>query len=268
MNNFIGEFLGFSLGGYHSSTLNIVRVSTNDRYVENLLPSFQNLTATVIGGNGTYYWGANYTQKIFTIDFAFDDLHDVDISRLKKIFGSTEVQPLIFDEAPYKKYMVKSAAPPILKYICFTDYDTNIYKGEGSVQLISFYPFAIGVQDQNIRYEETGSMIGNNGELEGEWQLIYKISDLNNDLSLQLKQNDQIIKSLTLNNIDGISGDEYIKIDSRTNLIEGLDASFNKTGTLYNKYIISGDLFKLPLEQSFLISNIEFVDGKYILLYY
>jgi len=48
-----------------------------------MLPTFSDATAVAIGGNGTYYWNTSYTQKLFTIDFAFDDLHEVDVQRLK-----------------------------------------------------------------------------------------------------------------------------------------------------------------------------------------
>jgi phage-related protein len=73
----------------------------------------------VPGGDGTYYWDSYYTQKPFTIDFAFDDLRDEDIRKLRQMFSKKKLQPLVFDELPYKKYMVKSTAPPQLKYICF-----------------------------------------------------------------------------------------------------------------------------------------------------
>jgi len=41
MSVYTGDFLGFSLGGIHSSQLNITRVSNNDRYIENLTPAFK-----------------------------------------------------------------------------------------------------------------------------------------------------------------------------------------------------------------------------------
>ena len=39
-----GDFLGFRLGNDHSYNLNITRVSTNDRYSDNLIPTFQDAT--------------------------------------------------------------------------------------------------------------------------------------------------------------------------------------------------------------------------------
>jgi len=43
------------------------------------------------------------------------------------------------------------------------------------------------------------------------------------------------------------STDYYICIDTKTNLIEGLNQSMQKTGNLYNKFIYSGDFFKVPI---------------------
>ena len=65
-----------------------------------------------------YYWDTFYSQKPFTLDFAYDDLRDEDLRTLRQVFGFKGVKPLIFDEFPYKKYMVKCATSPVLKYIC------------------------------------------------------------------------------------------------------------------------------------------------------
>lgn len=270
MSTFAGDFLGFQLGQYHSQQLHIVRTSTNDRYIENMLPTFSDATVVAVGGNGTYYWNTSYTQKLFNIDFAFDDLHEVDVQRLKQMFGFKGIQPLIFDEFPYKKYMVKCAAPPVLKYICFDQGETKIYKGEGSVQLISFNPFGLSVEDTNIRYNSNGCILSNNGELEANIYFIYRISDITSGLTLQLKEqlNGDNKGLLVLSNITAISGDEYIKINSYTNLIEGLDASFNKTKNLYNKYISAGDFFKVPFGLSYLLADKEFVSAQFTPLYY
>ena len=137
MSVYMGDFLGFSLGNEHSYGINITRVSTNDRYIDNLLPNFTDQTAQVPGGDGTYYWDTQYTQKIINVDFAFDDLRDEDIRKLRQMFSRKTIQPLIFDEYPYKKYMVKCSTPPSIKYICFDQMEFRIYKGEGSATFIA-----------------------------------------------------------------------------------------------------------------------------------
>ena len=65
-----GDYIGFSFGGVHSSELGIVRVSDGSRFEENLLPNFQDKTATVSGKDGIYYFGSDNQQKEITLSFA------------------------------------------------------------------------------------------------------------------------------------------------------------------------------------------------------
>lgn len=114
-----GEFIGFSFGGVHSSELGIIRVSDGSRYNENLLPTIQDKTVQVPGGDGMYYFGSYYTQRQFNISIAYDDLTEEQIQLIKLMFGKKEPQKLIFDETPYKFYWAKSTGTPSLKFICF-----------------------------------------------------------------------------------------------------------------------------------------------------
>lgn len=137
-----GDFLGFTIGGIHSSTLGIVRISDGDRYSEELVPTYSDITATVRGRDETYYFGTDFTQKVFTIKFGFEDLTDVQLRKLRQIFSKKEPQDLIFDEVPYKVYSVKCNGQPQLSYVCFDGKSGRIYKGDGTVNFIAYYPFA------------------------------------------------------------------------------------------------------------------------------
>lgn len=144
-----GDFIGFSFGGQHCSNFNIVRVSDGSRYNENLLPSYQDTIQPRVGADGSYYWNGFYTQKTFSISFAFDSMTEQDFRGMRQWLGQKGLFPLIFDEAPYKQWMAR-AQDPQLNFICFDGKDENgdmarIYKGEGSVQFIAPYPFATGV---------------------------------------------------------------------------------------------------------------------------
>lgn len=149
-----GDYLGFSLGGVHSSTLGITRISESDRYNEDLIPVSNDVTATVPGLDETYYFGTTYTQKPFTIKFAFDSLTDSQIRKLRKLFSNKEPQELIFDEAPYKVYCAKCSGQPKLSYLCFDEENERIYKGDGEVNLVAYLPFAKSrfkyMEDYNI----------------------------------------------------------------------------------------------------------------------
>lgn len=270
MSVFQGDFLGFQLGDDHSYNLNITRVSTNDRYQDPLLPNFTDAVVQVPGGDGTYYWDTYYTQKPFTIDFAFDDLRDEDLRTLRRMFSYKNVKPLVFDEFPYKKYMVKSAAPPQLRYICFDNREFRVYKGEGTVQLIAYYPFAFAVISPDLFYSPDGAIINNVGDLPANVKLFYNLSNIGSDLTIELRREPDSadIGQLNLVGITPEAGDTYMVIDTQTQLIEGYDASLKKTGTLYNRYIDSGDFFFPPIGRTYLFSSLPFETASYTPLYY
>lgn len=252
MSVFQGDFLGFTLGEIHSSQLNITRVSSGDRYTDILLPSFKDITAEAPGGDGMYYWNTFYTQKPFTLDFAYDDLRDEDLRALRKLFSFKGVQPLIFDELPYKKYMVKCVAPPTFKYICFDYMEMRLYKGEGSINLMAYYPYALATSPIKVTKANSIS-INNNGDLDANLKIYSKFSSTATAMAastivLTNNKGNQVGK-LCLKKILRQDGDAAILIDNTTHLIEGVDNNFNKTGHLYNSFIDSGDFFNVPVGQ-------------------
>lgn len=268
MSVYSGDFLGFQLGDIHSSQLNITRVSNGNRYTEALVSTFTDITTQVPGKDGTYYWDTFYTQTPFTIDFAFDDLRDEDIRHLKQIFGFKGVKELIFDESTYKKYMVKCSAPPTLKYVSFPYEEIKIYKGEGSVNLIAYYPYALSTQNVNFG-TGTEQQLNNIGDIVTPIKIYYLINSDNSNINLELTTNQKSTGTLNIENIQKVSNsDVYLCIDMRTHLIEGLNSSFQKNGTLYNKFITSGDFFDLPLGKSTLTSNVAWNSIKFNYLYY
>ena len=270
MSVFQGDFLGFQLGNEHSYGINITRISNNDRYQDTLLPQFNDAVVQVPGGDGTYYWDTYYTQKPFTIDFAFDDLRDEDLRKLRQMFSFKSIKPLIFDEFPYKKYMVKCAQPPQLKYLCFDYYEFRVYKGEGTVQLVAYYPFAFSVVSPSLSWNETGAIINNNGDMPANLQIIYDLEQVDGDINIELRLDSAgaDIAQLNLIGISAATGDKYMMIDTQTQLIEGLNAARNKTGNLYNKYIDSGDFFWPPVGRTYLLSSQPFESAQYTPMYY
>lgn len=139
-----GDFIGFSFNEHRSESLGIVRVSDGSRYNEDLVPTTQDKTVQVPGGDGFYYFGSDYTQRQFSINIAFDELTEKQFRELQQVFGTKELGKLVFDERPYKYYMVKSSKPQ-LKYICFGKDGERIYKGEGTLSFTAYYPFAKSV---------------------------------------------------------------------------------------------------------------------------
>ena len=69
---------------------------------------------------------------------------------------------LIFDERPEKYYMAKITGITTLKYLCFEQEDgTDLYKGEGSINFVCYYPYAKGVDKIDISTNEQIYQSGN-----------------------------------------------------------------------------------------------------------
>lgn len=269
-----GDFIGFSFNEHRSESLGIVRVSDGSRYNEDLVPTTQDKTVQVPGGDGFYYFGSDYTQRQFSINIAFDELTEKQFRELQQVFGTKELGKLIFDERPYKYYMVKSGKPQ-LKYICFGKEGERIYKGEGTLTFTAYYPFAksifkflneYGNKNKDEWKEASGmkaekgtyDIVSNNGSIS-----VYNAGDLETDFILKFslpvdntpigdikitlsKENVGKVEAfLDLNGFSKKGADTGFQINTKTNLIEGFNAE-GLTGTLYNENITQGDFFKIP----------------------
>lgn len=144
-----GDFISFTYNGVHSTELGIVRTSSSNRYNDQLVPTSQDKTVPVPGGNGTYFFGSYYTQRAITLDIAYDEVTEATLRRMRKVFEADTVHELIFDDEPYKVYYAKVTGQPQLKYIPFQNYDNDlldgtprIYKGEGTINFTCYDPFA------------------------------------------------------------------------------------------------------------------------------
>lgn len=289
------DFVGFTFNDKHSSDLGIIRTSDGSRYNYDLLPTFQDVTLQVPGGDGTYYFGSHYTERQFPIPIAFDSLTEEKFRLLVDTFSTKELKRLIFDEAPYKYYMAKPSGTLQLKYICFDEGGERIYKGEGTLNFVAYYPFAKSVhkflnsysaEDYPEKtewnkyaklpstqggYDGTGPSINlyNSGQLETDFYAYYSfVGTTIAATNIKISQ-DPNNRTLSFSSITKKGSDNQIRINSKTNLIEGCNSSFAPTGTLYNSYITSGDFFKIPLLAStFESTGTDCVKIEYDYLYY
>lgn len=266
------DYIGFSFNGVHSSTLGIVRTSDGSRFNENLLPTMQDKTVQVPGGDGMYHFGTYYTQKQFNISFAFDALTEEQITEMKKLFGDKKQHSLIFDETPYKVYQAKVTGQALLKYIPFEEGATNrLYKGEGSVQFTAYNPFARSVYKYLDQYNVSnkGEWKGASGMLETQGNYDKLIDNKINLYNPGAQESDFVMtfgfgsgtyipsgsinigadKQLHFKQITRQGEDDQIKIDTKLNLIEGYKNG-KKTGRIYNQFITQGTFFKIPLTTS------------------
>lgn len=264
-----GDFIGFTYNNFPSSDLGIVRVSDGSRFSENLLPTMQDKTAQVPGGDGTYYFGSFYTQKQIDISYAFDSLTEEQLANLKRVFGDKQIHDLVFDEAPYKKYRAKVTGTASIKYVPFGETAT-IYKGEGTIQFTAYEPYARSVHKYLDEYEDTNNdawkeasgMLATQGDYdilnpddstiklynpgikESDFILTLEFSEETNSIpggTIRLNGN----TFLTISQINRQGEDVYIKIDTKLGLIYGVKNGV-RTGTIYNQYVIDGDFFKIP----------------------
>lgn len=217
------DFTGFTFNKQHSSDFGIYRVSDGSRYQESLIPTFSDYTSEVAGGTGAHYWGSDFKTKTFNLSFAFDSVTEIQLRKMRKWLATPKLSQLIFDEVPYKYYMGKVTSEPQIEYICFDEYSkekgySRVYKGEGTINFICFYPFARSVYkyldeyDENIysnklewadstdMLEERGDLdilksgsnlvdIYNAGDIETDWKFIFSKNNVG-DFELRVSNND------------------------------------------------------------------------------
>lgn len=137
------DYIGFTYNGHHSSEYRIVRVNSGSRYETSLVPTPKDTTIDAVGRDGLYYVTSKYQQLTIPVNIAFDDLYDEDIRNLKEWLSSKTEGELWFDEDPYKQYSAKITSNPKLSWIAFDDpIKGRVYKGEGTIQFICYYPWA------------------------------------------------------------------------------------------------------------------------------
>ena len=148
------DFIGFSFNGRHSSEFNVYLVSNGSRYQDVLVPSPTDYTEQVPGRAGELYFGSDIESRQFSISIAYDDLSERQVRQLRQWLTPKATGELIFDERPYKAYGAKISGSPTLDFICFDKTDgSRVYKGEGSIEFICYYPYArVSGEKKELKY--------------------------------------------------------------------------------------------------------------------
>lgn len=258
-NNSDTDFIGFSFNGVTSESLGIMRVSEGSRYTEQMLPNFQDKTAQMPGSDYTLYWESFYNTKSWTIQIAFDSMNENQMKLFRQTFNTKNLGELSFDERPGIHWLAKVQSPPQLKYICFEEDGNRIYKGEGTITMISYYPFGMSnniTKSNIVSNNESTNKFNNDGDIPMEWIAIFQSGQLSNlrSIECQNKVNNSFTTYGKIFFNNGISiTDTYLALNSKTNLLEGCSAfntsagTYTSTGNIYNNYITSGDFFKIPV---------------------
>lgn len=147
------DFVGFRFGNIHTKDLNLLVVSSSDRYNKNLLPDPTDYTTDVVGSDGTYYFGQTYDKREFSCNIAFDNISEENWRKISQVFSTDKLKDLVFDELPYKTYRAKLSSKPDFNFICFTNRHTGerVYKGEGTLNFICYFPYAFGFNKYIVR---------------------------------------------------------------------------------------------------------------------
>lgn len=267
---FKGDYMGFTYNGVHSSELGIVRTSNGSRFDENLLPTIQDKTVQVPGGDGTYYFGSYYTQRQISVSYAFDGLTQEQVEKIKRLFGDKKIHELVFDELPYKAYSAKVTGTASLKYIPFDEGETHrLYKGEGTVQFTCYQPFAVCTKKYLSEYSDkeysnkvewtaasgllevqgdfdklvNGKIaLYNPGAKETDWRITINTQDCSGYVLKLGQDGANGLQIFWGSQVDSFPA--KLILDSKTGLVLGED------GNLYNEYLTAGDFFKIPTSQS------------------
>ena len=144
-------YLGFTFAGRHSSEFGLLVVSDGSRYHQNLSSQFSDVTTTVPGKNGSYYFGTQIGNREFEINCVFDDITSHTMHKIQQWLYPNMVGWLIFDEQPYKRYLVKLSSPPVFNFLPFDEFKSTqgysfqkeILKGEVNFSFYSMEEYGV-----------------------------------------------------------------------------------------------------------------------------
>ena len=155
-----GDFLGFSFDGIHCSKLGITHVSSSDRYDEDLFSEVKDKTIEIPNNHGEYYYGSTYGTRTFEIEIAYDLITETQFRNIRRLFGTTKICELIFDERPYKVYFAKVESPIEMSYVCFDEPKKIIIGKEEGNELygVRVANRTIVSNTEQVEDEETGEI--------------------------------------------------------------------------------------------------------------
>lgn len=194
------DFLAFSFNGKHSwDDFGLYRVSSGNRYNTELSPQMNDITAENPSADGMYFFNSFHKQKVFNINFAFEEINDVTLRSLKQWLNGKEQGDLWFEEEPYKVYTAKVTGTPSIKHIPFDKYvgdtKTRVYRGEGTVQFTCYWPYAhtpdwIKLETFNIKVGQVLRIGDGDGSLSSRYFYIDGVSNANKIIQLRYNTKD------------------------------------------------------------------------------
>lgn len=283
------DLTGFKFGDYHSSQFGLIRVSNGSRYNEYLLPTLKNTTTDVPGMEGTLYFGTQKTTRSFQVDMAFDSLTEEDIRDIREWL--TGAHSLIFDERPYIQYMCMLNSAPQLKYLTFEENGQRIYKGELSVNFVSYLPYGYSIDGKKFiddfldeNFEEwsnashlvyknfyKGETLYTYDKFEGNNVYVYNGGDVEADYVLTCYFSEGATAKISMNDVSyefslraKSANSTYLElsVNSKLQYARCRDVNITERGITgisdYEIMLPSTEMFKIPVGQSLIIcTNID-----------
>ena len=231
-SNSDSDFIGFSFNGVTSTQLGISRVSDGSRYNEQMLPGFQDKSAQMPGSDYTLYWESFYNTRTWNLQIAFDSITDAQMRLFRQTFNTKNLGELSFDEVSGVHWLAKVQSPPQLKYICFDEGENRVYKGEGTITFVSYYPFGMSSL-QKTSTITTSTNINNIGDIPMDWYVILPAAACSSISVIKDEVNNSADNRILnfANHLTLKTGEEYVAINSKTNLVEG--CTYNSTTGIY-----------------------------------
>lgn len=139
--------------------LGITRVSSSNRYSENLNPGFKDKVVDKPGEDGQYYFSSELNSTTHSINFSFDSINESQLRLLKQIQSSKKMWYLTYDNLPFKYYIVKPTGTSKISYVPFYENEQRVYKGEGTLEFICYEGYAHSwVENKDEFYSEPDSL--------------------------------------------------------------------------------------------------------------
>lgn len=145
------DYIGFSFDGLHSyADMRAFRVSDGNNYELMNHPSLEEITSETENRDGMYYFGTKIKEKKIPLKIVFDNMTEAGLRKWRKLCANQNLGDLILDEEPYKVYTAKVTGTPSLKAIPFEKNGSRVYKGEGMIEFICYWPYA-HTPDENTK---------------------------------------------------------------------------------------------------------------------
>ena len=128
-----GSFIGFSFDGQHSSRLGISRIFSSDRLEIPICPSTKEVSVDLPGQDGIMFLDSYQAGREIRVSFAFSELTEEQLQKLKQLFNKKGLFKLILDEDPYKVWLVRPTNQIILSNLAYSIDGKRVYGGQGEI---------------------------------------------------------------------------------------------------------------------------------------